>query len=233
MTKRDRIDEILSTIDAGLQSTAEASYGETPWDGARPADSARLCIRCDDTVDTEGDVERDICGACRRFILGDTDTDPAEHRQRWAPAGAGFLTYDYEIDRDGTVREGARQIAEFGVDHETFVATLNERYAAVGQAMTDLAEALVEALRPVAVLLGIIDNETDPLDDAEIARIRQAVLDFDPGTLIEDHVIDDDLAEGDEITIDDVPWIVLERLPDDPSGTPCYRLGPPPDEFTP
>lgn len=66
----DHIDRILDSIDSGLQSTGEASYGT-----GRPG----VCWRCN--VAKAGEGPSGVCERCRRILLGELEDVPA-----WLPS---------------------------------------------------------------------------------------------------------------------------------------------------
>lgn len=210
--KRSKVDEILHTIDAGLQSTAEASYGETPYDGARPADSDRLCIRCDDPVGPDGE----ICPGCRTFLLGDTDTDPAQHPQQWAPADRIVLAAFAE-----TVGESAESFAE--------------RVAELGRQLADILAPIVD------IVLAFPDDVLDlisgrrPITDDEVARLEAALDALDTETETPVWIVQDDafadLEEGTIFDLDGFAWLVDHV--DHTTTPPTFHLIAPPDETEP
>lgn len=196
--KRDKIDEILSVIDTGLQSTGEASYGETPYDGAQTGDPT--CVRC--SRDLEPDTG-ELCSACRAYLLGDTDDDPA---------GTG----PHELDTYA-LHLALQRVAPMGSDLATFAAAVEE-----------LGRALADALRPIADVVlalpeqtrALILGEREPTDD-EIDRLVEALdaeritLETPPGVTLD---------VGDAVEVEGLPYRVSETFPGGFTATPIVEL---------
>lgn len=66
---RSRVDDVLAALDAGLQSSPESSM----YNDVAPSVGSG-CVRCPSADVAEGG---ELCGGCRAFLLGDTETDPA------------------------------------------------------------------------------------------------------------------------------------------------------------
>lgn len=198
--KRDKIDEILSVIDTGLQSTGEASYGETPYDGAPIGDPT--CVRCARDLDPDAG---ELCPSCRAFLLGDTDHDPA---------GTG----PHELD---TI---ALHLALQRVD------PMGSDLAAFAHAVEELGRALADALRPIADVVlalpeqtrALIFGEREPTDE-EIDRLVAALdaeritLETPPGVTLD---------VGDAVEVEGLPYRVSETFPGGFTATPIADLEP-------
>lgn len=196
--KRDKIDEILSVIDTGLQSTGEASYGETPYDGAQTG--APTCIRCSRDLDPDAG---EICSACRAYLLGDTETDPAGT----GPHELDAVALQMALANAGTV----------GSSLEEFAARVEE-----------LARTLADALRPITEIVlalpeqtrALVLGEREPTDD-EIDRLvvnlnrARIVLETPPGVSVE---------VGDAIVVDGMNYRVEDVGTDGFTATPIVEL---------
>lgn len=75
---RSGVDRILAAIDAGLQSSPEASFGEHTFN--RSDAGPVRCVRCNDPL--RDDASGEFCSACRSFLLGDSDVDPGRNPGR-------------------------------------------------------------------------------------------------------------------------------------------------------
>ena len=106
----ERVDRILDVIDAGLQSSPEASYGEISY-------GDKTCVRCRST-DLEPSGE--FCGPCRAFLLGDSEDDPA------APVPEKFATVTVRVHTEEFVRRVA-ELAEIGQSAEEVGALIRGR----------------------------------------------------------------------------------------------------------
>ena len=107
----ERVDRILDVLDAGLQSSPEASYGEHGY-------GDRSCVRCQST-DLEPPGE--FCGPCRSFLLGDSEVDPAR------PAATSYATVTIRLDAAAIYRRVAA-FAGAGVSAEETIAAFASVY---------------------------------------------------------------------------------------------------------
>ncbi|MGH1490557.1 MAG: hypothetical protein ACRBK7_14400 [Acidimicrobiales bacterium] len=157
-----RVDDILDTIDAGLQHSPEASYGN---------DHEGQCVR-DDCWQPAGEGS-DFCDPCRAFMLGDSDTDPTGLA---VPGSYGFSV-------EGTFDATPETMELLGVTPERYGPASARLAAELADAEDEYGEGAAEVLADT-VGFRLRATAAQIADLAAEAEATQRQRLADPGWLI-------------------------------------------------